>query len=481
MGANGKGDALQQGVSFYLCSHNPARQEMNFSRPYAIIYPQLQNTRKGGMLMERRKSIQNSLDYIEDHLKTQIAAAELAEQAGYSLFHYYRLFQSAVGMPVMQYILQRRLLHAIYEIHGGRKRIDVILEYGFETYAGFYKAFRREFSCVPSVFLKKGRAKRPCKLDLYKEEHMTISHKKASEILKHWNLEKELVSDIYYEGSGEKSDTAFSVGEDFILKFSANLDKIKKATELNKLLENAGLQASPPVAAADGREYVQEGGLFFYVTRRLSGTQMASRDFCGGDHTAKARFVGEIIGQFHLVLRKIEMPADDVDLYGTVKDWAMPRAKDILSLSEQFCQEYLDGFGQLYSKLPRQIIHRDPNPGNIIVSEDKWGFIDLELSEKNIRVYDPCYAATAVLVECFDRNRQEMLDKWLEIYRNITWGYDSIIKLTDEEKEALPYVVMTNQLVCVAWLSEQDKYADIYEANKRITQWLLTVFDELKL
>ena len=31
--------------------------------------------------------------------------------------------------------------------------------------------------------------------------------------------------------------------------------------------------------------------------------------------------------------------------------------------------------------LPRQVIHRDPNPSNIILAKDKWGFIDFELSE----------------------------------------------------------------------------------------------------
>ncbi|MBD5153212.1 MAG: helix-turn-helix domain-containing protein [Oscillibacter sp.] len=431
--------------------------------------------------MDHRKRIQASLDHIECHLKTQITAAELSEQAGYSLFHYYRIFQAVVGMPVMQYILRRRLLHAIYEIHGGRKRIDVILEYGFETYAGFYKAFRREFDCTPSAFLKKGRAKRPYKLDLYREEHMTISHKRAAEILKYWNLEKEPVSDIYYEGSGEKADSAFYAGEDHVLKFSADLDKVKKAAALSKLIENAGLQAAALVAAADGREYVQEGDLFFYVTRRLSGTPIASRDFCEGNYAVKARFVGEIIGQLHLILGKIDVPANDVNLYETVKDWALPRAKDILSLSDQFCQEYLDTFGRLYGKLPRQIIHRDPNPANIIVSEDKWGFIDFELSERNVRIYDPCYAATAVLSECFHGDCQEALDRWLEIYRNIIWGYDSTAKLTDEEKHAIPYVVIANQLVCVAWFSEQDKYADIFEMNKRMTQWLIPIFDDLKL
>ena len=76
-----------------------------------------------------KESIQRTLDYIEDNLKTDITATELADIAGYSVFHFYRLFQSAMGFPVMQYILRRKLLNAIYEIGMGRKKIDVALEY----------------------------------------------------------------------------------------------------------------------------------------------------------------------------------------------------------------------------------------------------------------------------------------------------------------------------------------------------------------
>ena len=42
--------------------------------------------------MDSRTIIQRSLDYIENNLQTEITAMELAEQAGFSLFHYYRLF-----------------------------------------------------------------------------------------------------------------------------------------------------------------------------------------------------------------------------------------------------------------------------------------------------------------------------------------------------------------------------------------------------
>ena len=130
----------------------------------------------------------------------------------------------------------------------------------------------------------------------------------------------------------------------------------------------------------------------------------------------------------------------------------------------------------MYPTLPRQIIHRDPNPGNIICNHDQWGFIDFELAERNARIYDPCYAATAVLSETFGQNN----DKWLGIYRDVICGYDSVVQLTDAERKSIPYVILANQFVCVAWFAEQDKYAELFETNKHMTAWLIEKFEELK-
>ena len=422
--------------------------------------------------MSNRAIIQQSLDYIEDNLQTDITAAELAETAGFSLFHYYRLFQQATGLPVMQYILRRRLLHGVYAMKQGSTKIDAALLYGFDTYAGFYKAFCREFGSTPSDFLQSSRAKRPYRIDITKEEHMTITHKKAALILKQWNLEGETITDIYYEGTGNKNDSACYVGEKYVLKFTANLGKLKKHIEVSKALHSIGLLSAVPVPTTDGVEFISDGEVYFYLTRRLPGAQMVAQRFGEGN----GRFVGEIIGQLHLALSRIEDCVSEADLLATVRDWALPKAKVALNLSDAFCKEYLDTFANLYPNLPRQIIHRDPNPGNIICSHDQWGFIDFELAERNARIYDPCYAATAVLSETF---RQEN-DKWLRIYRDIICGYDSVAHLTDEERKAIPYVILANQFVCVAWFAGQDKYAEIFETNKRMTAWLIERFEELK-
>ena len=375
-------------------------------------------------------------------------------------------------MPVMQYILRRRLLHGVYAMKQGSAKIDAALLYGFDTYAGFYKAFCREFGSTPSDFLRSSRAKRPYRIDITKEEHMTVTHKKAAQILKCWNLEGETITDIYYDGTGNKNDCACYVGEEFVLKYTANLGKLKNHIAVSKAIESIGLLSASPVATADGKEYIQDGELYFYVTKRLSGTQMVSHSFGDGD----ARFVGEIIGQLHLALSKIEDCVSEADLLATVRDWALPNAEQALGLTDDFCKEYLDTFAALYPKLPRQIIHRDPNPGNIICSQNQWGFIDFDLAERNARIYDPCYAATAVLSERFGK----VNEKWLAVYRNIICGYDSVAHLTDEERKAIPYVILANQFVCVAWFAGQDKYAELFEINKKMTLWLIDRFEELK-
>ena len=416
--------------------------------------------------------IQRSLDYIEDNLQTEITAAELAEQAGFSLFHYYRLFQQATGLPVMQYVLRRRLLHGVFAVKQGRSKIDTALRYGFDTYAGFYKAFCREFGATPSAFIESSRAKRPYRIHIDKEEHMTITHKKAAQILRNWNMGDETITDIYYEGPGNKNSNASYVGEQYILKYTCNLGKLKKHIKVSKALESIGLMSAAPIPTTDGAEYIQDSELYFYLTRRLSGEPMVAHRFGEGN----GRFIGEIIGQLHLALREIEDCVSEADLLATVKNWALPKAKAVLDLSNAFCEEYLNTFSAIYPGLPRQIIHRDPNPGNIICGVDQWGFVDFELAERNVRIYDPCYAATAVLSETFAQNN----DKWLDIYRDIICGYDSIARLTEAEKKAIPYVILANQFVCVAWFAEQEKYMEIFETNKQMTKWLISKFDELR-
>lgn len=96
--------------------------------------------------------IQETLDYIDENILEDITVEDLAKQAGFSTYHYYRVFTSLVGIPVMEYITRRKLQFALFDLKNGKKVLDTALNYGFETHAGFTKAFKKSFGYPPSFY-----------------------------------------------------------------------------------------------------------------------------------------------------------------------------------------------------------------------------------------------------------------------------------------------------------------------------------------
>ncbi|WP_034447972.1 helix-turn-helix domain-containing protein [Butyrivibrio sp. AE2032] len=425
--------------------------------------------------------IQKILDKIEAGLKDEIDAKALAQEAGYSMFHFYRIFQDAVGFPVMQYILRRKLLNAIYEIGTGRKKSDVTYEYGFETYSGFYRSFVRETGYTPTEYLRKFKAKKPYRINLLQEEHIMINHKLITEVLSNWDIQDQKVSDIVFPETGEISDTSKFVGDEYVIKYTANLGNTKKAIEIAGALNNVGLSAPTIIPTRDGRECVQEGEIYFTLYRKINGERVMAGKLYLDDYQKKARFTGEIIGWLDKALSAIDTAADEADTYDAVKSWALPKLSSGLGLDDTFTNRFLDEFGNLYKSLPRQVIHRDPNPSNIIVADDKWGFIDFELSERNVRIFDPCYAATAILSETFEDGNNDKFMKWISIMKEMIAGYDSIVKLTEEEKKAVPYIILANQFISTAYFADKGRYEELYTTNRKMTRSIIDNFEKMKI
>lgn len=427
--------------------------------------------------MDHQQILQDSLYYIEENLQTTLCAQELADRAGFSQFHYYRLFQKATGWPVMQYILRRRLLHAAYAMRCGSTGIEAALRYGFDTYAGFYRAFLREFGCTPFIFLEKNRAKKPDPPLLGKEHYPMITTKYAASLLRHWNLEPEPVAEEYDASSGCRREGTYRVGDRYLLKSSLDSSRLDKELALTKHLEAFGLLAETPVLTAEGMEILTTNDGYFALTRRIPSTPLTAKTLLEGDLAANARQMGIAIGTLHRALAQAKAPVDEVHLFENVKTWALPQVKALLALPEKDCSDYLETFGKLYDALPRQIIHRDLCPGNFLHGQEAWGFAGLNLSEQNVRIFDPCYAATAVLSELPTGKEEE----WLVFYQNLLKGYDSVAKLSDAERQAVPFVLLANQFLCVAWFAGETRYPELLDTNRRMTRWLLQQFDRLRL
>ena len=418
--------------------------------------------------MEHLERLQRSLDHIEENLRTELTARELAELAGYSVSHYSHLFRSATGMSPGHYILRRRLLHAGYAMDRGRSGIDAAAEYGFDTYAGLYRAFLREFGCTPSDYLRSSRGKKPWRIELGKEER-TMTHKDAARVLKHWGLEGERLQDVLVESTGAQREDLAQVGAKYFLKRTADRERLEGRMALTKALASGGLVTAVPVPTLEGTDWHREEGYCYTLTERLPGRTVTARELLD---PVLARQEGRAIAALHRALACMDASVEDGNLLADLKGWAMPGAKEALGLTNGWCEAFLGELEALWEDLPRQIIHRDLCPGNLVRDGETWGFLDFELSQRNIRIYDVVYAAGAVLSETFDRDR----DRWLGCWRALLEGYGP----DEKERCAAPLVLLGSQMVCVAWFAGQEKYRDIFETNKKMTLWLLERFGELK-
>ena len=139
-------------------------------------------------------------------------------------------------------------------------------------------------------------------------------------------------------------------------------------------------------------------------------------------------------------------------------------------------EEYLADFRhrvETTRDLPAALIHRDPNPSNLIDTGDRVGFIDFDLSRRFARIFDPCYTMTAVLSEVFEREELPWRENWPSLCRSILAGYDSVTPLTDAEKSAVPTIMQGNELLCIAAFVGSSKYKAVFDVNMRMLPYML--------
>ncbi len=417
--------------------------------------------------------IQKSLDYIEDNLKSELPIAELANLAGYSLYHYERIFKRLVGISIARYIKRRRLLHAAFDIASGSKIIDAAYRYGFDTNAGFYKAFVREFGEAPTEYVLAHTVKRPYRIKLIQEEHILITHEKIKSVLEQWNLSGETVSDFYDANSGQRIDNTWCVGERYIMQVGTNITGLRNHIAVSEKLKAQGFAAALPVKTVSGEDFLTEGELYYFVSVRVSGSTLNDRALFGENGRELAYKLGQAIGKLDHALAEFDFICNEPNLLEQMKNRWIPKLRESGCFTEALYRDYHAHMEQLYPQLPRQLIHRDPNPSNIISEHGEiTGFLDFELTERNVRIFDPCYAATAILSATYENSTLDR-DKWPEILRNIIAGYDAVVRLTEAERAAIPYVIYSIQMTCIAFFSEFERYRALADTNTQMLKWLI--------
>ena len=414
-----------------------------------------------------QKFIKPSLDYIEQNLKTEIKAEELAEMAGYSVWHYYRLFSQLTGSSVLSYILKRRLDHALGEISSGRKAINVVLEYGFDTYAGFYKAFVKMYGCSPKKYLS---------IYKNKSEVIIMQEKDLRKILENWNiyagLKIEDITHTDWETQKKSEWQTWEIGNGYYLKTNER-SKMLRNIKIAKALEKQGLMSEfLPIATKSGEDYLDGEDIFLLAekigepppNRPLSDDEIGRLE--NNDLREKYSFnLGQGMAKLHKAFKEVQddVKPDENNLYKQVMEWAMPETKKYnqkysIGVSEDLFDDYTKNFPALFEKLPKQFIHRNPHGGNIVFENGEMaGIIGFEhYNECNVRLFDIIYSAGELNTQPFEI--------YLKLLTGILKGYDSISPLTNEEKQSIWYVSLSIAMIFIAYLGEMDE--DVTRRNR---------------
>jgi AraC family transcriptional regulator len=98
------------------------------------------------------------LDYITANIKDGITLVKLAGVAGYSPFHFARMFTLAMGISPHRYISRMRLENAMAELAVGKLPLaEIALNAQFSSQASFTRAFHRAIGMTPKEYQRRRR------------------------------------------------------------------------------------------------------------------------------------------------------------------------------------------------------------------------------------------------------------------------------------------------------------------------------------
>ncbi|PAD69960.1 AraC family transcriptional regulator [Bacillus sp. 7586-K] len=124
--------------------------------------------------------IQETIEYIEKNLHEELSLENTAQHAGFSKFHYHRIFQKEVGVTVSEYIRYRRIANAAnLLLYSDEKIIDIALYYRFESQESFTRSFKKYYQLPPGQYRKI-----MSKLTIQREEVML----KNEQLINGWQL-----------------------------------------------------------------------------------------------------------------------------------------------------------------------------------------------------------------------------------------------------------------------------------------------------
>lgn len=125
--------------------------------------------------MENTEIINKAVEYVKRRYGSpDISIGEIAENAGFSLDYFSRIFLAHTGFTVSGYINYQRLKTAAIRLRRSNDSIlEIALNAGFDSHEGFIKAFKKRYGLTPSDYRSENKSKALTLADV--SDHSVVS------------------------------------------------------------------------------------------------------------------------------------------------------------------------------------------------------------------------------------------------------------------------------------------------------------------
>ena len=126
--------------------------------------------------MDYKQHIAKAVEYIEENLTNEIDLAACAKACGYSKYYFLRVFKEVSGMTPMEYIRKRRLSEIAKRICKGDEYIsEIAFAYGFNSKENFTRAFKDEYSILPTEYKQVQNSLKLCEPLSFETEPFSVT------------------------------------------------------------------------------------------------------------------------------------------------------------------------------------------------------------------------------------------------------------------------------------------------------------------
>ncbi|MBD5482488.1 MAG: phosphotransferase [Lachnospiraceae bacterium] len=281
------------------------------------------------------------------------------------------------------------------------------------------------------------------------------------QILPLWEMENKHLEQIY--------PSAWEVNHSYVIKMYEDKKQLERNIKISEILSDCDIPVVTIVHTKTGEKYASHQNHYFLLSKKLRGSNITDLK----DRTM-AQKMGCAIAQLHTAFMKCEKELEfwDNSLLKEMKGWIRENLANNKwkILYEEEYSKTVDLLESVYDFLPKQLIHRDVHFGNFLFFEGQLsGYIDFDLSQRNIRIFDICYFLTGLLAEETEDSFTKI--EWIENIRSVIAGYESILPLSEKEKTAIPCVMECIEVLFVAYFigMNDTKHAnDAYEVFRFI-------------